>query len=134
MNDSISIDELASELARTLGKYTEEVGTQVKVATDEVMSTLVKDTKRDAPKRTGRYRKYIAKKTLFEDKYEKRVVWYVKKPHYRLAHLLENPHNIVRNGVVIGRSAPYPHIRQNEEKANKAFEEKLEEILNNAGI
>ena len=51
--------------------------------------------------------------------------------YYKLTHLLENGHNIVRNKVIIGHAPPYPHIQKNEEIATKNFERRVKEVIEN---
>lgn len=129
MANAIKIADLADEIANTLSHYTVNVAEGVKVAVDETMKELVADTKKDAPERSGRYKKAIASKVRFEDNYEKRVTWYVKKPYHALSHLLEKGH-AKRGG---GRVKAYPHIEKNREKAEAAFTERTKEVIRNAG-
>lgn len=129
MANAIKIGDLANTIADTLSDYTEEVAEGVKVAVDETMKELVADTKKDAPERSGRYKKAIASKVRYESEYEKRLVWYAKKPYFALSHLLEKGH-AKRNG---GRVKAFPHIAKNEEKAKVAFEERVKEVIRNAG-
>ena len=129
MANAINIGDLADEIANTLSGYTENVAEGVKVAVDETMKELVADTKKDAPERSGRYKKAIASKVRFEDNYEKRVTWSVKKPFYALSHLLEKGH-AKRGG---GRVKAYPHIENNREKAEARFTERVKEVIRNAG-
>lgn len=126
---AISVDKLAAELANTLSAYTGEIAEEVKEAVDTTAQELLDNIRADAPKRTGKYRKAMAVKTVSENTYERKKLWYVKSPHYRLQHLLERGHTL-RNG---GRSRAYPHIAKNEEKARVAFEERVERIVKNGG-
>lgn len=126
---AINTDQLAAELAKTLGAYTTEIAEEVKKAADETAAQLLSDIRSDAPKRTGKYRRAMAVKTIRDGTYEKINCWYVKPPHYRLQHLLERGHAL-RNG---GRSKAYPHIEKNEIKAKKAFTERVERIIKNGG-
>lgn len=65
--------------------------------------------------------------------------WYVdnksKKHHahiiianrqYRLTHLLEKGHDIIRGGKKVGRSSAIPHIKPVEEWANQAVVSRME--------
>lgn len=124
---AISIDKLAAAIADTLASYTEEVADQVKDAVDDTAQELLANIRSDAPKRKGKYKRSMSLKVAYEDNYEKRVVWYVKSPHYRLQHLLERGHAL-RDG---GRSRAFPHIEKNAEKAEKDFTERVERILEN---
>lgn len=124
----ISIEQLSDTIVQGLATYTQEIAEEVKEAVDETAKELLGNIKAAAPKRTGQYRKNMKLKTAHESSYEKRVVWYVKGPYYRLTHLLERGH-AKRNG---GRTKAYPHIAPNEEKAKEAFESRVEEIIKNA--
>ena len=126
---AISVDKLAAELANTLSAYAGEIAEEVKEAVDTTAQELLDNIRADAPKRTGKYKKAMAVKTVSENTYERKKLWYVKSPHYRLQHLLERGHAL-RNG---GRSRAYPHIAKNEEKARVAFEERVERIVKNGG-
>lgn len=126
---AINIDQLAAELAKTLGAYTVEIAEEVKTAADETAAQLLSDIRSDAPKRTGKYRRAMAVKTIRDGTYERINRWYVKSPHYRLQHLLERGHALRRGG----RVKAYPHIEKNEIKAKKAFAERVERIIKNGG-
>ena len=127
--NSISIDEMADVIDKELAGYTRDVADEVKKAVDLTAKELLKNTRADAPKRTGEYKKAMAIKTRYEGLYDKRVTWYVKAPHYRLAHLLEKGH-AKRGG---GRVKAYPHIEKNEAKANADLERRVKEAIENAG-
>ena len=126
---AINADQLAAELAKTLGAYTTEIAEEVKKAADETAAQLLSDIRSAAPKRKGKYRRAMAIKTTRDGPYERKKLWYVKAPYYRLQHLLERGHAL-RNG---GRSKAYPHIEENEAKAKKAFTERVERIIKNGG-
>lgn len=129
MGNAIKIGDLAGEISKTLSSYTENVADGVKEAATESMAELVKSTKADAPKRSGKYKKAISSKVMYESNYEKRLLWFVKAPYYRLSHLLEKGH-AKRGG---GRVKAYPHIEKNREQAVQGFENKVKEVIQNAG-
>lgn len=129
MANAINIGDLAGTIARELSTYTQEIADGVKAETDKTAKELLANTRADAPVRTGDYKKAMALKTRHESNYEKLVTWYVKDPHYRLSHLLEKGH-AKRGG---GRVRAYPHIAKNEEKAIADFEERVKEVIRNAG-
>lgn len=129
MSQKIGIDELAKTLAEGIANYTLEVAEGVKEAADLTAKELLESTRADAPKRKGRYRRAIAIKTTRENDFQKVNVWYVKKPYYRLAHLLEKGH-IKRNG---GRTRAFPHIERNAETAIENFNKRVEEVIKNGG-
>lgn len=99
-----------------------EVG-QLKTIINDVAKETVKELKATSPCRPqgGEYKKKWAYKKLREDSVRSQVVIYVKKPEYRLTHLLEKGH-AKRGG---GRVDARPHIKKAEEKAIKSIEGRL---------
>ena len=78
---------------------------------------------------SGKYKRAISIKTVYESPTERRKRWFVKAPRHTLPHLLEKPHK-TRNG---GTSRAFPHIKENEEKAVKDFESKVEGVIKSGG-
>lgn len=116
------IENLDSEISKILRMYVGDLADEVKEITEEVSKTMLEEIRAAAPKRTGRYRRAMALATLEEMRLSYKKLWYVKKPHYRLTHLLEYGH-VKRGGE--GRVRAYPHIGK---AANKAEEEYLKKI------
>lgn len=131
MSDGINIEELASEIAKSLEVYTEEVTTSVKKAVDTVGQEVNAEIKSHISFKqpTGKYVKAFRVKTSYEDKYNKRNTWYVANGQHRLTHLLEKGHSL-RNG---GRTQAYPHIKYGEELAQRRLEQLSKEAIENAG-
>lgn len=131
MSDAINIEDLASEIAKSLEMYTEEVTDNVKKAVDKVGDEVNEEIKKHITFRqlTGKYVKAFRLKTSFEDKFNKRKTWYVANGQHRLTHLLEKGHAL-RGG---GRSSAYTHIKYGEEIAQKRMEELAKEAIENAG-
>ncbi|MFW2500160.1 hypothetical protein [Clostridium diolis] len=131
MSDAVNIEDLASEIAKSLEMYTEEVTENLKKAVDTVGKEVNEEIKKHIIFRqpTGKYVKAFRVKTSFEDKFNKRNTWYVANGQHRLTHLLEKGHAL-RDG---GRSSAYPHIRYGEELAQKRMEELAKEAIENAG-
>ena len=121
----IEMADLEKVINEELTMYSEEITKEVKKASNDVMKDLVKNTKRDANKRTGAYAKAITSKKVFENAKSISNLWYVKDPEYRKSHLLEKGH-ATRNG---GTTKPQPHIKPIEEKYNKLYEEKIEKAI-----
>ena len=128
MANKINIGDLENTIAKELSQYTFEVAEGVKAVADETGKELLNNTRDDAPGK-GAYKKAMAIKTVYEGQFEKRIRWYVKKPHYRQAHLLEKGH-AKRGG---GRVRAYPHIEKNEGIAKKNFSERVEGVIKNGG-
>lgn len=98
---NIRIDQLADTISDMLQKYSEEVSKGLAETKEEVARDAFKKVKSLAPTRTKRYKKAIS---IIKDEYGNWHV-YVKKPHYRLTHLLEHGH-AKRSG---GRTKAEPH-------------------------
>lgn len=126
---NITIDQLSDAITAQLNTFEKNVREGVKRAVDETMDEMVKDTKSTAQSRTGRYKRKISatvgENTLMT--YSK--VWHVKKPDYRLAHLLDKGHAL-RNG---GRYGGNQHVASAEHRAVENFQRKIEEVIRDAG-
>ena len=125
----IQIGQLADTIAKELETYSEAITEGIKAAVDDVSKELLQNTRAAAPEESGKYKRAISIKTVYESPTERRKQWYVKAPRHTLSHLLEKPHK-TRNG---GTSRAFPHIKENEEKAVKDFESKVEGVIKNGG-
>lgn len=124
---NINIGDIDKVISEELTIYCDEITEGIKKASDDVMAELVKNTKKDANKRTGAYAKAITSKRTTETKRSRVNTWYVKSPEYRKSHLLEKGH-ATRNG---GRTRAFGFIGKNEEIAVKQYENKVEEVIKN---
>lgn len=125
----VNIEQLATELGKTLDLYSEEVAEAMKKAVDKTATETKREIKSntDFVNRTGHYVAHFAVKTIAETRWSKSKVWYVKAPEYRLTHLLEHGH-IKRNYK--GNTRAFPHISKGEEYAEKRIVELIEELIN----
>lgn len=126
---NITIDQLGDAIAAQLNTFEVNVREGVKKAVDETMDEMVRETRSTAQTRTGRYKRRISA-TVGENtlmKYSK--VWHVKKPDYRLAHLLDKGHKL-RDGR---RYEGNQHVANAEQRAVETFQRKLEEVIHDAG-
>lgn len=122
---NINIDKLASEIAKELSTYSQEVVQKVNVSSERVGKTAVKQLKQTSPKRYGKYAKswtMTTEKAIGQP--DLRII-HAKAPHYRLTHLLEKGHAKVGGGRVDG----IPHIRPAEEMVIKEFIDEVEEAI-----
>lgn len=123
----IDIDDLTAAVSDIIGAYSDEVTEAVKQSVDEVAQETMNVIKEHSTFRgSGRYVKAMALKTTEDTGTSKTRVWYVKKPYYRLTHLLEHGH-ASRNG---GRVRAFPHIKYGEDYAQKELPKKVKEKIN----
>lgn len=113
---AVNIDKLAIEVMRNLQVYRSAT---VDIITDAVKDTAKKTVEKlhaDSPEREGNYAQSWAwkKDPNIRGAYRFSVVVYSKSPHYRLAHLLEKGHALVRGGRKIGSAKAIPHIADAE--------------------
>lgn len=73
--------------------------------------------------RTGRYRRGWRANLIKKNTSVLAQVY--NATDYQLTHLLENGHDVVRGGVVVGHAKAYPHIAEVNDWAITAFESEL---------
>lgn len=127
MANKINIGDLEKTISEELTIYCDDVTEKLKKISDDVMENLVKNTKKDANKRTGKYAKAITSKRTKETKRSRVNTWYVKGPEYRKSHLLEKGH-AKKNG---GRTRAFPFISKNEQIAVNDYENQVKEVIKN---
>ena len=121
------MDSLLVDVNKVLAQYTSDV--------NMVIQSTIETTARDAAQKlrtesarthgAGEYAKNWAVK-----KERGRAVVYNKAPTYRLTHLLENGHDIIRNGKKVGEYRPAEkHIKPVEEWVQDELPKRLEEAL-----
>lgn len=126
----VTPDELAAAIMAELEAYTDEAIAGVKKAVDDVAKEARAEIKKHAEfGGTGEYVKAFRVKTTMEDRTSKVKTWYVAAPHYRLAHLLEHGHIVVRDGRAVGRAKAYPHIKYGAELVERELPKRIEEVL-----
>lgn len=124
---NIPIDRLAAEITKAVQEYTEDVSEAIERKVDEVAGQVLKEVKRTAPKRTGKYRRGFVKTKRDAPGRTKRIVW--NRRHYMLVHLLEFGHAKV-NG---GRVPAYPHLRPAYDKHASKLPDEIKRIIRNGG-
>lgn len=125
MAKKVEIGNLSNEFSFVLSSYQKEKTEKIKKCAEEKMDDLVKHTKEDANKLTGKYRDSIDSKVKEENSHKKIMLWYVKDSRYRLSHLLNDGHR-TRSG---GKTRANNFISKNTEKAISEYEKEVELIL-----
>lgn len=123
----ISIDQLADEITRAVRDYTEEVTAGIENEVKSTADKVLAETKRLAPKRTGKYAKSFVKTDKSLPGNRRYVIW--NKKHYWLVHLLEFGHAKAGGG----RAPAYPHLRPAHDKHAGELEENIKRIIRNGG-
>lgn len=123
--------DLSKEINKILQDYASDVDRAMLSAEDEVADEAVRKLKATSPKKAkgkgaGRYAKgwkidQKAKKTYAQT--------IIHNKEYQLTHLLENGHDIVRDGKVVGHAKAQPHIKPVEEWVQKEMVERIEAKL-----
>jgi len=126
MSETVDIDGLAAAIVRNLEAYSDEVTAGIKKAEDVTAKECKENLEAESPDgATHKYKNGWKVTVTANTPLEKHTVIHNKE--YRLTHLLEDGH-ATRSG---GRTRAFPHIKPNEEKANAAFEKRVEEVLRN---
>ena len=124
MTKRVKPDGLADAIMEELNKYSKVAASDMKKAINEAGKTAKKEIEKNAPKRTGRYKRSWRVKKMKETSDSLEVVVH-SKDRYQIAHLLENGH-AKRNG---GRVKGQPHIKPAEDVAEKKLMSDIERAL-----
>jgi len=126
MQMSIDNLKLATEVGAILQQFEHGVVTALDEASEEVAEEAVKKLKSTSPVGTGAWKGHYAHKWKVKKVGGKLVVYNEK---YQLTHLLENGHDVVSHGRVVGHVQGQPHIKPVEEWVQEELPRKLEEMI-----
>ena len=131
-NKNISID-LYSEVGKIMDDISDSCNGAMEVATERAAKYAVKELKKFKTNKshmaTG---KYSAGWTYARNGMNRFTVH--NKKSYQLTHLLENGHDIIKNGRKVGYSEPIKHIKPVEEVTGEAINQYLFEELKKRGM
>lgn len=120
------MDSLLVQINSVLGQYTKNVNMTIQSVFDITARDAVQKLKTTSPKAPGGGE--YAKNWAVKKEYGRDII-YNKAPTYRLTHLLENGHDVVRNGQKVGEAKAQPHIKPVEEWVQDELPKRLEEAL-----
>ena len=123
------MDDLQRQFNDILTLYAADITKGIKADVKKVASQTARKLRNGSPERTGEYARNWSTKKMFEDVNESRYTVYNKAPTYRLTHLLEDGHQ-KRNHS--GMVAAKKHIKPVEEWAQREFEKRVKETIENA--
>lgn len=123
------VNRLRDEIVTTLNTWSKTVTDGVEKAAEVTVKEMVAETKQRPHGKysQGGYVKSIAMQTGMSTITRRSKVWYVKKPHYTLTHLLNNGH-----ATLHGRYVGDRHVTVAAEKAEAKFEDRVKEVIRNA--
>lgn len=124
----VKATDVSAAITTILSIYGEEVQKRLYSATKHSMEDLVKKTKATAPVMTGSFKKNIASKEIKMSR-GVRFVWHVKKPDYRITHLIVHGHPKADGG----RTKPNPFLKNALDSVIPAFEEEVERVIREGG-
>lgn len=122
----VMANELGDAIAGVLAEYSRDVQDKLRKIVDASMRELVTTTRKTAPRRKsgiGHYYKQIASKLTLDTDSGYARTWYVKRPDYRLTHLLEFGHQKINGGRVEGTHFLQKAVTQVTEKYLQQVEE-----------
>lgn len=114
MSKTVRPDGMAEAIMEELNRFSKATADDLKKAINEAGKTAKKEIEKNAPKRTGKYKRSWRVKKMKETADSLEITVH-SKDRYQIAHLLENGH-AKRNG---GRVAGKPHIKGAEETAKE---------------
>lgn len=138
----VEIDRLAATVVQTLRAYRDVTADITEAAVKQTAKETVQEVRRgvDAAgikshRGNKSYARQIATKEnrYLKGRYAYGRVVYVKDPDYRLTHLLERGHAVVRDGRRVGKAAAYPHWAGAEEFAGGRLEELIRQGIEKGG-
>ena len=126
------INRISGIIDDILNNYSDELREEIDKVTKTrafASANIVKSHAESAGFQGGEdYIKAISARTDSTGTHLKGIV-HVKKPHYRLAHLLEHGHVIKNKYGTYGRTKAFKHWEPAEKEVNKRYEEEITKVI-----
>ena len=123
--------DLTAQVNEILKEYASDVDKVVLEVEEKVAKEAVKKLKKSSPKakRNGGHKHYADDWKV--DNKSKKLYSHqiIHNKQYQLTHLLENGHNIISHGKVVGHAKPQKHIKPVEEWVKSEVEKEIERAL-----
>lgn len=116
---------LEDAIMNALKEYTDDVIEGTKEATEKAAKTVKNEIQKNAPSKSGKYKKSWSTKKTIETSVRLEMTVYSPK-RYMLAHLIEKGH-VKKNGN--GTTKAQAHIAPAEQKGIKQLEEDIKKII-----
>lgn len=112
MGKNIQATDLANEISDIMTSYAGEISGMLKEKVENAGKLGIKVVKKNAPKKSGFYRRNLRLKRVFENYHAIRFIIYADNGSWRVAHLLEKGHAKRDGGRVQGK----PHFSVAEQE------------------
>lgn len=131
MATTVSIEQLANEIATAVKEYVEDVSDAIEEEVDTTADKVLREIQANSPRRHGGYAKGWKKTSEAKPGVARRIVW--NKKYYRLPHLLEFGHAKVVRGKADGRVEGKAHIQPAYEKYGAPLPDHIKRIIQRGG-
>lgn len=129
---AIKPEDLAKVITEEMQKFAGATDEVVAEAVNKVAKETVAKLKQTSPKgSTGAYAQSWRATTLKGGKHYSGKVIHAGDGEYRLTHLLEHGHAVVRGGRVVGHAPAQPHIEAAEQAAITSLMEEIKKGVEN---
>lgn len=127
---SVEIGEFSIAIASALEDYKYKVDEGTKKAVSQVAKESANVIREHIPSNwSSEYKKQIKATTPSIQRGNYVSYVHMNGDKYRIAHLLENGHALIKGGRTIGNVKAFPHFKYGEEYAERELQKRLEEEI-----
>lgn len=124
----MTAQDFSARLSEMLQQYSDDISAKAAEAAEQTAKETVRHIKSAAQfGGTGKYVRSLKIKNTAERRHGNfKFTVYSAAPYYRLTHLLENGHAIVKKGIKVGETRSFPHWAAGQDFVVRRFPELLE--------